>query len=154
MYNVKRNFPRLAPKLVFSFAVIGTLAGGFDRYWKITFSAALPAENVLFLPSSATEKVLLLAQCVLLVAVLMLVGHWIRQRSYASALALWWVAVGGASNLFDRVQLGFVIDYWRMELLGSALAYNCADILIVVGVATLFFISLKRRKVLYGSKNS
>ena len=49
--------------------------------------------------------------------------------------AFWLVALGGASNLYDRLASGGVTDY----LIFARSAWNIADIMILAGIALLFF---------------
>lgn len=54
--------------------------------------------------------------------------------------ALWLVVAGGLSNLYDRIFIGFVIDYFELLFIDFAI-FNFADACVCVGAA-LAFISL------------
>lgn len=47
------------------------------------------------------------------------------------------IIAGGLSNIFDRLIYGYVIDYWSIFLFGKSLAFNLADIMIVIGALML-----------------
>ncbi len=66
-------------------------------------------------------------------------------RTVAVALAL---VIGGAmGNLFDRVRLGYVVDFVQLHIPGSGLppwpTFNVADAAICIGVAFLLWDSLR-----------
>ena len=67
------------------------------------------------------------------------------QRFVAFALAL--VLGGALGNLWDRVTLGYVVDFVQLHIPGSGLppwpAFNVADSAIVVGVALLLWDGLR-----------
>ena len=52
---------------------------------------------------------------------------------WAAQLCLWAVVAGGASNLFDRLAWGFVVDFIE-PLFVSFAVFNVADCFIVLGV--------------------
>ena len=57
-----------------------------------------------------------------------------RPRSpWCAQLCLWAVVAGGASNLFDRLAWGFVVDFIE-PLFVSFAVFNVADCFIVLGV--------------------
>ena len=78
------------------------------------------------------------------VLLVMLRRHW-QQRLVAFALAL--VLGGALGNLWDRVTLGYVVDFVQLHIPGSGLppwpAFNVADSAIVVGVALLLWDGLR-----------
>ena len=61
--------------------------------------------------------------------------------------------VGGAlGNLFDRIRLGYVIDFFDFNIIGYNFAiFNIADIAIVVGVFLIIVFSI--RGECYGNKS-
>ncbi len=61
--------------------------------------------------------------------------------------------VGGAlGNLFDRIRLGYVIDFFDFNIIGYNFAiFNVADIAIVVGVFLIIVFSI--RGECYGNKS-
>ena len=52
---------------------------------------------------------------------------------WGAQLCLWAVVAGGASNLFDRLAWGFVVDFIE-PLFVSFAVFNVADCFIVLGV--------------------
>jgi signal peptidase II len=68
-----------------------------------------------------------------------------HQRLVAFALAL--VLGGAAGNLWDRVTLGYVVDFVQLHIPGSGLppwpAFNVADSAICIGVALLLWDGLR-----------
>lgn len=68
-----------------------------------------------------------------------------RRRDLAVALGWLTVALGAASNLFDRLKYGYVIDYLDLKYFT---AFNLADALIVAGVAWLLAAAYKKRSPL------
>ncbi|MBI4359724.1 MAG: methyltransferase domain-containing protein, partial [Candidatus Jacksonbacteria bacterium] len=70
---------------------------------------------------------------------------WILWRAYRrkitcfSAYAFGLVFLGGASNFFDRVLYGYVIDYAALRLFSHYFFFNLADTMIVCGIIWLFF---------------
>ena len=68
-----------------------------------------------------------------------------EQRLVAVALAL--VLGGAAGNLWDRVTLGYVVDFVQLHIPGSGLppwpAFNVADSAICIGVALLLWDGLR-----------
>lgn len=61
----------------------------------------------------------------------------LRRRRHAHALAAGMVVGGGLSNAFERIHLGYVVDYINTPLFGLAnpFSYNIADIVIVLPLA-------------------
>lgn len=57
---------------------------------------------------------------------------------------LGWLVVGSASNLFDRLRVAGVIDYWNLW----GLYFNLADVMIVVSAAGLIYSEV------YGAKDT
>jgi len=47
---------------------------------------------------------------------------------------LWMIAAGGASNLFDRLTYGFVVDFIEFDFVNFAI-FNVADVFICAGAA-------------------
>lgn len=59
-----------------------------------------------------------------------------ERRNFLLSAGLLFIIFGGASNLFDRIFFGYVIDWIRVFFLPISI-FNIADIMIVLG---LFFI--------------
>ncbi|MFA6393576.1 MAG: signal peptidase II [Patescibacteria group bacterium] len=49
------------------------------------------------------------------------------------------IIVGGASNLYDRLSYGYVIDYFNLAFFA---VFNLADAMVTLGVLSLFFTNL------------
>ncbi len=60
----------------------------------------------------------------------------------ATAICLLVVVMGAASNLFDRLKHGFVIDYFDLKYFT---VFNLADAMIVIGVVCLLFFMKQKR---------
>lgn len=59
----------------------------------------------------------------------------IKKQAYAGACFLLAVILGAASNLFDRLKYGAVIDYLELKYFT---VFNLADVMIVAGVIGIF----------------
>lgn len=69
---------------------------------------------------------------VLLLLIFLFFRSW-RQRNFLLINGFCLIILGGASNLFDRMTLGYVIDWIRVFFLPISI-FNIADIMIVVGI--------------------
>lgn len=67
----------------------------------------------------------------------------IKEKNFFILLALTFVLAGGASNLFDRLSRGYVIDYLYLYPMSY---FNLADIAILAGVIMLARQKLYHRK--------
>jgi signal peptidase II len=72
---------------------------------------------------------------------------WMLRREHGNALAAWALALllgGAAGNLWDRVRLGYVVDFIQLHAGGYYWpAFNVADSAITVGVAMLIWDSFR-----------
>jgi len=61
-------------------------------------------------------------------------------------VAYLFIIMGGASNVFDRISFGYVIDY--VQVLGRSF-FNIADVMLIVGVGILIIkqFNFKRNKI-------
>jgi len=83
-----------------------------------------------------TGKALLLAGLSVLILAAIVVLWWFEGRTRAASSAAVGLLVGGAlGNLYDRVALGFVVDFLRFDFLPWWPAFNVADAATVAGVA-------------------
>lgn len=83
-----------------------------------------------------TGKALLLAGVSVLILAAIVVLWWFEGRTRATASAAVGLLIGGAlGNLYDRVTLGYVVDFLRFDFLPWWPAFNVADAATVVGVA-------------------
>jgi len=70
-----------------------------------------------------------------------------QQKNNVETIAAFSVFLGAISNYFDRLRYGYVIDYFDLEYFT---VFNLADVMIVLGVASIIFISfLEERKNKY-----
>lgn len=81
---------------------------------------------------------LLIAAGALLVALVTVFAF--REKNKLAKFALSLVALGGLSNLLDRLLYGYVVDYVDLLFMRFAV-FNVADVMVTVGAA-LFAISL------------
>lgn len=78
---------------------------------------------------------------IILLLIYYLVRAW-QGGKQKTAICLLAIVMGAASNLFDRLKYGFVIDYLDLKYFT---VFNLADVMIVAGViCMLFFIKQKR----------
>lgn len=63
-----------------------------------------------------------------------------RRKWGIEGLFLFFIFLGGLSNLYDRVSYGYVIDYFDLSYFT---VFNLADAMITFGVAALFFSNLR-----------
>lgn len=82
------------------------------------------------LPGMAIIIVLAVVVCIFIVL-------WIRTRSGYQRLAIGLILVGAASNLFDRIEYGFVIDWADFGRCWPI--FNLADVMIVTGLIMILF---------------
>lgn len=73
---------------------------------------------------------------IILLLIFYLLKAFIRGR-WLTAVCLFAVAMGAASNLFDRLTYGYVIDYLDLKYFT---VFNAVDIMITAGVICLLFI--------------
>jgi signal peptidase II len=65
----------------------------------------------------------------------------LKKEKYNEAINLTWVVLGALSNLLDRMQYGYVVDYLDLKYFT---VFNIADILIVGGIIRLCFLANKK----------
>jgi lipoprotein signal peptidase len=70
------------------------------------------------------------------------VGALAARAPGARRLLIWLVVLGAASNTYDRVTFGYVVDTLRFR---RGLAFNFADVYITVALAALIGLELARR---------
>lgn len=84
---------------------------------------------------------------VILLIVLLLIYYlaraWQGERR-AIAVSLFAIIMGAASNLFDRLKYGYVVDYLDLKYFT---VFNLADMIIVMGMAALLFRINKKEAV-------
>ncbi|MFA5359832.1 MAG: signal peptidase II [Patescibacteria group bacterium] len=91
--------------------------------------------NVAFsLPLNGNFLIFLIA---LIIIILILLGFsYAKKNQTGKAIALFLVILGASSNLYDRLQYGFVVDYLDLKYFT---VFNLADMMIVGGVIYLLF---------------
>jgi len=80
---------------------------------------------------------------VILVFLIYFIVKFFKKKQVFQVGVLWFVILGAASNLIDRVRYGYVVDYidfWKWSV------FNVADIMIVVSILVFFGIMFKETK--------
>jgi signal peptidase II len=84
----------------------------------------------------------ILFTAIMFVCVWLMLSYW-RQRDGLQVSALLMIISGGASNMFDRIYFGHVVDYFDLKYYTI---FNLADVMIFVGVIILIaLIHLKKK---------
>ncbi len=97
---------------------------GLERYANTGIAFSLPAHR----------NLVLIATGIILFGV---ISHVLKERlSTRNIVALGFLVFGAASNFYDRLTLGAVIDYLRI---GPISLVNIADGMVVVGIVLLMF---------------
>jgi signal peptidase II len=79
----------------------------------------------------------LIVLIVLIIIILILLGlFYAKKNQTREATVLFLIILGASSNLYDRLQYGFVIDYLDLKYFT---VFNLADMMIVGGVIYLLF---------------
>ncbi len=121
-----------------------------DRVLKNYAQYSLPSEGVFWIPNllglehyantgiafslPAHRNLVLIATGIILFGV---ITHVIKERlSSRNLVALGFLVFGAASNFYDRLTIGAVIDYLRI---GPISVVNIADGMVVVGIILLMF---------------
>ena len=128
----------------------------FDRLLKITALKAAedPAREIIgdllqfvftpnpyiafSLPLSGIILNVVIAIC--LTAILAGIIISLTRKHFGPSLGLVMIFLGGASNLYDRLCLGYVIDYLYLK---NFTIFNIADVLIVTGVIIILYNIIK-----------
>jgi len=101
----------------------------FEKNYNIAFS----------LPFSG---ILLLFFISIIICLITILSFRAYQNQSNEIFPLLLVFFGAASNFFDRLRFGFVIDYLYLK---HFTVFNIADCLIVCGVIILLFLSLRKK---------
>jgi signal peptidase II len=110
-----------------------------DDFFKFTFA---PNYYIAFsLPLGG--KILLLLNCCLIIGLLYLLIYWIIKQKYIEAGLLTFLVVGAISNMADRLQYGYVIDYFDLQYFT---VFNMADVLITISAILLILTNIKRKE--------
>lgn len=84
------------------------------------------------------------AVSILLVLILLFwLNSELKKRNIAVALLLSYIIFGALSNLYDRLQYGFVVDYFHLYPISY---FNLADLMIGGGIIFLILKSIKQKK--------
>lgn len=102
---------------------------GFYQNYGIAFGIPLPL--YLIYPLIALSLILIVWRY----------GSQLRRGQLWIWLACWSIFAGAASNLFDRLYWGYVVDYIHFSF-GST--FNLADVMIVMGVGVLLWRELRK----------
>ncbi len=71
----------------------------------------------------------------------------VKSKQVYIRVALGLVLAGATGNLFDRLSVGYVIDYLQMPILpvvGSTI-FNISDVYIIVGCAIILFFEVRNK---------
>lgn len=83
---------------------------------------------------------------ILIIIILIGLIYWLlilfKRQEFQPALCLSFVLFGAISNMFDRLQYGFVIDYLDLKYFT---VFNIADIMIVGGVTCLVYFQIHNK---------
>lgn len=81
-----------------------------------------------------------------LIALGVVIALFVRSTDRLDAVALTCIAGGAVGNLFDRIQLGYVVDFISWRFGGWTMpTFNIADVAICVGVGLMLFAGLRHR---------
>ncbi len=134
--------------------IIGILILILDRILKLLSTKYLLAKDILignglvrlthvrnpgaafgFLPS---QRGLIIFVSILALIFVIRLFRKVSYRNLYFSIGFWVLIAGILGNLFDRVFLGYVIDY--LQILNSPI-FNISDIAILIGMATILFFS-------------
>lgn len=120
------------------FFKIMAISGCFNKpvdligdYFRLNFAGNSNIAFSLPLSGRSASAIISLIMAILIVYAAVL----IKKYKYNQAFLLLAVILGAASNLFDRLRYGFVIDYFDLKYFT---VFNLADILIVFGLLFVF----------------
>ncbi len=129
-------------KLLSSIAAIAIVAiVVIDRFLKLVAYQGLVMNNVgngLFVPTTnegiafgitIAPLIIIMVSAIIIVGLLIVLAHLVIKQSWLPAASILAILLGASSNLWDRVQYGFVIDYLSLPLTHI----NLADVLITAG---------------------
>lgn len=102
---------------------VGDFVRFFMNYYANPVAAfSLPVPAKLIVPAS-------------LLILIVLAGVFIRTKSSRVRFAVLFILIGAVSNLIDRAQYGFVIDYFGISIAGwRSSLFNLADLMILAGL--------------------
>lgn len=111
----------------------------FNDIFKLNFAANF---NIAFsLPFKGAWLNLIIA-----LIIVILLYYWlflIKNKDLRSAGYLFFIVIGAMSNLYDRLNFGYVVDYLDLKYFT---AFNIADMMIVGGVVGLIWIMVFNKK--------
>jgi len=122
------------------FAARGTQFNMLEEILKFNFKANYYMAFSLPLSGLWLNAVILL---IVLLLIYYLAWAWQGERR-AIAVSLFAIIMGAASNLFDRLKYGYVVDYLDLKYFT---VFNLADMIIVMGMAALLFRINKKEAV-------
>ena len=135
-------------KLLFSIAAIAIVAiVVIDRFLKLVAYQGLVMNNVgngLFVPTTnegiafgitITPLIVIVVSTIIIVGLLIVLTHLVVKQYWLQATSILAILLGASSNLWDRIQYGFVIDYLSLPLTHI----NLADTLITGGAAAFIY---------------
>lgn len=78
---------------------------------------------------------------IIIIGLLFTLINFYKKKDYKYVLLLIVIILGAISNLADRIKYGFVIDYFDLKYFT---VFNVADIMIVFGIISIFFVIKKQ----------
>lgn len=93
---------------------------------------------------SLQSDVLNIFGVILVVIFLALFIKELKKRNTMVALGFCFIFFGGLSNLYDRLFLGYVIDY--IQIIERSF-FNIADIMLIIGITLIIITSFKNKNI-------
>lgn len=87
----------------------------------------------------------LFLNCLIVLIIICLIYYFIflaKKPAWFEAGFVLMIVFGAASNLFDRVKLGYVVDYLSLQYFTI---FNLADVIIFSGVVGLLWLEMKKK---------
>ncbi len=114
-----------------TFKLVGNLLViNYTKNYQLAFS----------LPFNSSWAVILII--IIIVALLYYFVSLLYRNSFNEAGILLFIIFGAASNLYDRLKYGYVIDYLDLKYFT---VFNLADVMIVIGIISLFIFPIKKK---------
>lgn len=124
-----------------SLAMSDYLFANFSLFGSIFSFNFVPNYNIAFsLPLAGLGLNVLI---LLIIAILLYFFVYLLDRKDKTSYYIGFVLLGAISNYFDRIQYGYVIDYFDLKYFT---VFNVADIMIVVGCLLLLINEVKKEK--------
>lgn len=93
----------------------------------------------------AGNSIILIGLTSVMIILLALFVLWKKPTSRLLCLSLSLILAGGVGNLIDRVQRGYVVDFFYLKFINFAV-FNVADCFVVIGTGLLFYHVLQNER--------